>query len=76
MPKADWVEKTGRRSLGWMCDSCWSRQKHRCFMGTMAESPWVPTLELNLKGRAGFGAGCGEGGCWRESSDGSRDQWS
>lgn len=42
----------------------------------MAESPVVPTLELNLKDRPGFGAGCGERGCWRESSDGSRDQWS
>ena len=28
------VEKMGRRSLGWMCDSCWSRQKHGCFVGT------------------------------------------
>ena len=41
----------------------------------MAESPGS-TLEFNLKGRAGFGAGCGEGGCWGKSSDGSGDQWS
>ena len=41
----------------------------------MAESPGS-TLEFNLKGRAGFGAGCREGGCWGKSSDGSGDQWS
>lgn len=32
--------------------------------------------ELNLKGRAGFGAGCEEEGCGKESSDGCRGWWS
>lgn len=51
-------------------DLCRSRQAQ------MTQPPEVMTLDLNLQGRAGFGAGCGEGRCWRESREGRRGQWS
>ena len=75
MPKADWW----RRWVGGVWGGCVTHagvdRSTGALWAQMAESPGS-TLEFNIKGRAGVGAGCGEGGCWGKSSDGSGDQWS